>query len=181
MFWNSLQMWRSMERIQKPINRMFESCFVLHVQNRIELILSKKLLQLRSSEITKNTYISNVFQTISWYRKFVLTEYKSVQSNVNKPQVATGYRCCICRDNWANYSKKQITKMNYTTIFSDRKVLESYRCSHISVIVAIDYVMQYFGSFFTLSNKYSEIFIYLQITCYQFFWVFTSFAIELPA
>lgn len=58
------------------------------------------------------------FHEISIQKYCVLTENKSVQLNTNKPQVATGYRCCICRDIWAacleNKNKIKYISMQYS-------------------------------------------------------------------
>lgn len=49
-----------------------------------------------------------------------LTEYKSVQLNVNKPQLATGYRCSICRDTWANCLENQKEKIKLLSILKKK-------------------------------------------------------------
>lgn len=77
------------------------------------------------------------------------TVNNKAQSNVNSPQVATGWRFCTCKDNWASYFKEK-KPLNYVHFHSEIRF--SYRCRNIKVVTTIYNIMRQSESSFSLMN-----------------------------
>lgn len=74
-----------------------------------------------------------------------LTMNNKDQSKLNKPHVATGYRCTSCWENCSNcLGGTKFLMKGHLWNQMDKQNECSYRCSYIWVITRVDYTVYYF-------------------------------------